>query len=450
MLFPNFRQLLFVGKSSVKSRTEGNSAFDGSYCMIKKLMKNLLRTVALLLAFCITAAAAEQAEPLVIRADRVLDVKNGKLIPDAVVVVQEDKILSISPKELPKNAKVIELKGMTLLPGLIDTHTHLTYDADNYWLDIGRQPHSYSAAYAMVGAKNAKITLMAGFTTVRDLGACCFADIDVMKAIEKNLIDGPDIVPAGHIIATTGSACDQSRADPTITQPGPEDGIGDDIESLVKAVRTQIKYGAKVIKVCADHNAFSEEELKAIADTAHRRKIKLAAHIWDEDSIRKSIAAGADSIEHCGIMSDKTVDEMVQKGVYLVPTMYTLDEWDLSQMKPELRAEIEKDVSEFEESFRRSLRKGVKMAFGSDSGQIPHGDNAKEFTSLVKRGMPPIQAIQSATTNAADLLSLKDRGEIKEGLRADLIAVAGNPLEKISELEKPLFIMKAGKIYKQP
>jgi imidazolonepropionase-like amidohydrolase len=271
-----------------------------------------------------------------------------------------------------------------------------------------------------------------------------------MKAIEKNLIEGPDIIPAGHIIATTGSPCDQSRADPTITQPGPEDGIGDDVDSLVKAVRTQIKYGAKVIKVCADHNAFSEQELKAIADAAHQRKIKFAAHVWDEESIRKSIAAGADSIEHCGIMSDATVDEMVKKGIYLVPTMHTLDDWDLSELKPEIKAQIEKEIPEFEESFRRSLRKGMKMAFGSDSGQIPHGENAKEFTALVKRGMPPLQAIQSATLNAADLLSMHDRGEIKEGLRADLVAVAGNPLERISALEKTLFVMKAGKIYKQP
>ena len=379
-----------------------------------------------------------------------LDVKTGKMISNPVIVIQGDTIQSINPKELPKNGVEVDLRNRTLLPGLIDTHTHITYDAGNYWLDIGRQPHSYSAAYAMVGAKNARITLLAGFTTIRDLGACCFADINVMRAIEKNLIDGPSMVTSGHIIATTGSACDATRADPTIANPGPENGIGNDISSLVKAVRSQIMAGARVIKVCADQGNFTQEELKAIADATHQRRVKLAAHVWEEESIWKSIRAGADSIEHTGIMTEEMMDEMVKKGIYLVPTMYTSDTFDLTGMKPEVRAKIEKELPLFDESFRRSLQKGVKMAFGSDSGQIPHGENAKEFTALVKRGMNPLHAIQTATVNAADMMALKDRGEIKEGLRADLIAVEGNPLEKIAVLENPVFVMKAGKIYKRP
>ncbi len=377
-----------------------------------------------------------------------LDVRTGKLIPDPVLLITGDKITAITSKEFPKDAAVVDLGGSTLLPGLIDTHTHITYDADNYWLDIGKRPHSYAAAYAMVGAKNARTTLLAGFTTIRDLGACCFADFQVMNAIEKGLIDGPSMIVSGHIIATTGSACDQTRADPTITDPGPANGIGDGIDTLVAAVRSQIKFGARVIKVCADQNNFTDAELKAIGDAAHQRRVKFAVHVWEEESIRKGIRAGADSIEHTGHMSEEIVDEMIQKGIYLVPTMYTSDTMDLSNLKPEIRAKIEKELPQFEESFKLALKKGVKMAFGSDTGQIPHGENAKEFTALVRRGMSPLHAIQSATIHAADLLSLTDRGEIKQGLRADLIAVEGNPLEKIELLENPVFVMKAGKIYK--
>ena len=413
------------------------------------MSKFIIAFLAILSPFSVSGQTPEP-QPIVIRATQMLDVRSGKMISNAVIVVTGDQISAINPKNEPQNTTVIELNRLTLLPGLIDTHTHLTYDADNYWLDIGRQSTSYAVAYALVGAKNARTTLLAGFTTVRDLGACCLADIHLMRAIEKNLVDGPSIFPSGSIIATTGSACDQSRADPTITTPGPEQGVGDDVDSLVKAVRTQLRFGARVIKVCADQNTLSQEELKAITQTAHQRRARVAVHVWEEESVKKGIEAGADSIEHTGIMSEAVINEMVAKGIYLVPTMYTNDTFDLSKLKPEIRSMVEKELPQFEESFRLALKKGVKMAFGSDSGQIPHGDNAKEFTALVKRGMPPLQAIQSATVNAADLMSLTDRGEIKEKSRADLIAVEGNPFEDISVLEKPLFVMKGGKVYKQP
>jgi imidazolonepropionase-like amidohydrolase len=414
------------------------------------MVKLLIFAIVIFSAFSLSGQQ-QDPPPTVIKASQMLDVRTGKLLSNAVIVIQGDKISAVNPPgEFPPNATVIDLGNLTLLPGLIDTHTHLTYDADNYWLDIGRQSTSYAVAYALVGAKNARITLLAGFTTVRDLGACCLADIHLMRAIEKNLVDGPSIFPSGNIIATTGSACDQSRADPTVTAPGPEQGIGDDIDSLVKAVRTQLRFGARVIKVCADQNTLSQEELNAIAQTTHQRRAKLAVHVWEEESVKKGINAGADSIEHTGIMSEGVINQLVEKGIYLVPTMYTNDTFDLSQLRPEVRSVVEKDFPKFEESFRLALKKGVKMAFGSDSGQIPHGDNAKEFVALVKRGMPPLQAIQSATINAADLLTLTDRAEIKEKLRADLIAIEGNPLQDITVLERPVFVMKGGKIYKRP
>ncbi len=405
--------------------------------------------LAFAILFCATLQGEESGGIKVIRAGKMLDVKTGKLIENPVIVLKGDFIDSINPKVIPDKAEVLDLHDLILLPGLIDVHTHLTYDAGNYWLDLGRHPHAAAAAYSMVGVKNARITLLAGFTTVRDLGACCYADINLMRAIEKNLVDGPSVFPSGNIIATTGSACDQTRADPSIVQPGPEYGLGDDPDSIVKAVRTQIKYGAKVIKTCSDNDNYSEQELKLMADTAHQRRIKFAVHVWEEKSVRNAVNAGADSVEHAGIMSDDILDEMVRRGTYLVPTMYTLDTMDLSQMKPETRVQVEKELPMFEDAFRRSLKKGLKIAFGSDTGQIPHGENAREFYAMVKRGMTPLHAIQSATCNAADLMSLTDRGLIAEGLRADLIGVAGDPLEDIRALEKPAFVMKAGKVYKQ-
>jgi imidazolonepropionase-like amidohydrolase len=411
-----------------------------------------MKSIFTLIFFFISTfvVAEEPDKAIVIRAKQMLDVSSGKLVPNPVIVVQGDKITAINPDELPAETKVVELKGMTVLPGLIDTHTHIAYDPDNLWIDIGRGPSSYAAGYAIVGAKNARLTLLAGFTTIRDLGACCNADIHVKRAIDKNLIDGPSIYPAGNIITTTGGNCEQAMVDPNITKPGPEHGIGNDIASLREAVRLQIRNGAKVIKVCADRNNFTTEELKAIADAAHQRKIKLAVHVWEQESVRKAIEAGADSIEHSGIMSDADVDAMVQKGIYLVPTMLTMDLFDLSRVPPDVKSRLEKEIPQFEETFQKALKKNAKIAFGSDTGEIPHGENAKEFTAMVKRGMPTLQAIQSATIHAADLMSLPDRGEIKTGLRADLIAVSGNPLESIHLLENPLFVMKAGKIYKQP
>jgi imidazolonepropionase-like amidohydrolase len=265
----------------------------------------------------------------------------------------------------------------------------------------------------------------------------------------QRVTDGPDVYPSGHIISITGGSCDQSSVNPDVKNPGPQEGIADTPDAIVQAVRYQWKYGAKVIKVCADENKFNESELRLMADTAHRLKLKLAVHVWDTESIRASVAAGADSIEHVSLMNDEIIDAMIKKGTYLVPTIYTINTFDYDKMPAELRKQIESEIPIYEKSLRDSIRKGVKIAFGSDTGQIPHGDNAKEFASLVKYGMTPLHAIQSATISAADLLGVTDRGSIEPGLRADLIAVSGNPLEDVTKLEQVSFVMKAGKIYKQ-
>jgi imidazolonepropionase-like amidohydrolase len=403
-----------------------------------------------LLFFILLPAILFGDEPLtIIRAKRMLDVKSGKIISNAVIEIHDDRIQSLQPANIPPNSKTIDLGDVTVLPGLIDMHTHLTYDSMDFRLDLGKQPGMAGAGRALLGAKFARITLMSGFTTVRDLGACCFSDITLMRAIAKGITEGPDVYPSGHIISITGGSCDQSVVNPDVKNPGPQEGIADTPDAIVQAIRYQWKYGAKVIKVCADENKFNESELRLMADTAHRLKLKLAVHVWDTESIRAAVAAGADSIEHVSLMNDEIIDAMVKKGTYLVPTIYTIKTFDYEKMPAELRKQIESEIPIYEKSLRDSIRKGVKIAFGSDTGQIPHGENAKEFASLVKYGMTPLQAIQSATISAADLLGVTDRGSIEPGLRADLIAVSGNPLEDVKTLEHVSFVMKAGKIYKE-
>ena len=405
---------------------------------------------ALLLIFFTAFLFAEDPQVTILRAKRMLDIKSGNIINDAALVIEGGKITSVNSNDLPAQANTIDLGDVTLLPGLIDMHTHLTYDSADFRLDLGKHPGAATSGRALLGAKFAKITLMAGFTTVRDLGACCYSDITLMRAIEKGITEGPDIFPSGYIIAITGGHCDQTVVNPDVKDAGPEEGVADSPEEIVEAVRYQIKYGAKVIKTCADQKQFNEDELRIMADAAHRSGVKLAVHVWETESISNAVNAGADSIEHVSLMNDEIINSMIKKGTYLVPTMYTVDGMDFSKLKPEMKALLEKEMPEYEKSLRNSIKRGVKIAFGSDTGQISHGENAKEFSSLVKYGMTPLQAIQSATIHAADLLGVKDRGSLEAGLRADVIAVKGNPLEDVKTLENVQFVMKSGTIYKKP
>jgi imidazolonepropionase-like amidohydrolase len=400
----------------------------------------------LFLLFSFLADADESV--IVLRAARMLDVRAGVFVPNPVIVIENDRILAVNPEKEPANGQVLDLGDVTVMPGLIDAHTHLTYDADDYRLDLGKQPYATPAGRALVGAKNARITLQAGFTTVRDLGACCFADVTLQKAIEKGHIDGPRIIASAHIIATTGGNCDQTIVQPDIVEGSPLQGIADDRTEIVEAIRLQIKYGAGVIKTCADGNQFTEEELRLMAEIAHQRKVKLAVHVWEPESVLRALNAGADSIEHAMIFTPEVIKLMVKKQVFLVPTMYTIDGLNLEKLPPRTRKRVEPEIPLYKESFRMAVKAGVKIAFGSDSGQIPHGENAKEFGSMVSYGMTPLEAIRSATLNAADLLSAADRGTIENGKLADIIAVPGDPLKDVTVLQKVSFVMKGGKIYR--
>lgn len=410
--------------------------------------------------FFTTVVLAQPTPPVtVLRAARMLDVTTGKIVSNAVVVVEGDRIKAVNASSLPSGARLVDLGNVTLLPGLIDLHTHITMQLgpDSF----NRMGRDTAADSALRGAYYARKTLLAGFTTIRNVGADGFSDVSLMKAIEAGMTDGPRIVPAGHAIGITGGHCDATGFAPGVLERGPESGIADGKEKILMAVRYQIKHGAKVIKTCATAGVlsfessvgaqqYSEEELRVIAEEAHRHGVKVAAHAHGTEGILAAVRAGIDSIEHGSMLNDEAIRLMKEKRTYLVPTTYLADSINLNLLPPPLRAKAQSILPLAKENLRKAIQAGVKIGFGTDAAVYPHGDNAKEFAALVERGMTPLQAIQAATVNAADLLGVDDRGAVQEGKLADLIAVPGNPLENVRALEEVRFVMKGGIIYKQP
>lgn len=400
---------------------------------------------------------AQPAPVVVVRAARMLDVVRGEMLRDAVVVVEGGKIAALKPAALPSGAKVIDLGDVTLLPGLMDVHTHLTGDNEG---DIYNLPvHETAVDGVLRGVVNAKKTLLAGFTTVRDVGnAGEFSDVALMHAVEKGWIPGPTIIPAGHAIGITGGHCDQTGFIPGVLQMTPEQGVADGIGEVVKSVRYQAKYGAKVIKICATAGVFSFdstvgaqqyslEEMRAIVEEAHRHGFKVAAHAHGAEGIIAASKAGVASIEHGTILTPEAVQVLKQNGTFLVPNPFIFDQLDTSKLPPVIRAKEESLKPLEKKSLTLALEAGVKLAFGTDAAVIPHGMNGKQFYSLVTRGVKPLEAIRMATVNAAELIGLADRGAVEAGKVADLIAVKGNPLEEIRVMEQPVFVMKGGVVY---
>ena len=424
----------------------------------------LLRLTAALL-LCIAPLAAQSGTALF--ADRMLDVRSGELIDDVIVFVDGEVITrietlrpfaSIEAQELDRigaNYQVQVLGDVTLLPGLIDCHTHLNSDLEGDW--VHRSVVDGPADSALRGARNAKITLHAGFTTVRDVGAGGFADVALMRAIDKGFVEGPRMFPAGHTIGITGGHADTTGYRPGIAERGPEQGIADGVDEVVQAVRYQIKHGAKVIKTCATAGVLSHEgpvgaqqysleELEAMVAEASRHGIKVAAHAHGTEGIIAAVKAGVASIEHGSVLTDEAIRLMKEHGTYLVPTTYLADAIDLDQLPAMIRAKAESILPEAKRSVSKAIAAGVKLAFGTDAAVYPHGLNAREFAALVQRGMTPLAAIQSATLGATDLIGVDDRGVIAAGKLADLIAVPGNPLTDVSLLESVHFVMKGGVI----
>ena len=408
-----------------------------------------------------TAAPTEntqQEELIVLRAARMLDVKTGRLISPAVVVIEKDRIKSVNPATVPRG-QLIDLGNVTLLPGFIDMHTHLSFDIEGAWLH--RAVTDTAGDYALRGARNARNTLLAGFTTVRDVGSGDFVDVALMRAIDQDFIPGPRVFPAGHSIGITGGHCDTTGYAPGVQEHGPKQGVADGTDGVLKAVRYQIKHGAKVIKICATAGVLSlegpvgaqqlsETELRVIVEEAARHGVKVAAHAHGTEGIIAAVRAGVASIEHGSVLNDEAIRLMKERGTYLVPTSYLGQVIRLDALPPPIRAKAEYILPLARQSLQLAIKSGVKIAFGTDAAVIPHGQNAKEFGVLVERGMTPIEAIRTATINAADLLGVNDRGNIEPGLLSDIVAVPGNPLDNIRVLEDVRFVMKGGQIYKRP
>jgi imidazolonepropionase-like amidohydrolase len=412
-------------------------------------------------ALCVLAAFVARAEPVVIEADGYVDVVAGRLVSPAVIVVDGERIAAVNPATRPPGAKTIALRGHTLLPGLMDSHVHLNYIIGEGW---ETEPVRFTTGdFALRAIPHASKTLLAGFTTVRDLGTGLgFSDVALMNAIDKGWVAGPRIIPAGHALSISGGHCDQSMGfAPGIVPPNYVSGTADGVDEVVKAVRYQIKHGAKVIKICATAGVlsfegpagaqqYSLEELRAAAEETHRHGLKIAAHAHGTEGIVASSEAGIDSIEHNSMMTDEAAAILKKNGSFVVPNLHLIDTLKTTELPPALAAKQAKLGPLAIESFRRALRNGLKVSFGTDAGVFPHGDNAKEFTARARQGDTPLHAIRSATVVNAELFDTPDRGKIEAGLLADLVAVAGNPLEDIALLEDVRFVMKGGVVYKQP
>ena len=422
-------------------------------------MRTRLIAVTLGLSVVFAAPVHAQEQPIALRAARMLDVRSGRMVPNALVVVRDGVIAQVGGSA-PADARVVDLGDVTLTPGWIDAHVHLTGEALTATSYLGSVRET-AVDDALRGVANARRTVEAGFTTVRNLGARGFADIALAHAIERGDVVGPRIIGAGHSIGITGGHCDETGWAPGLFDLGPEEGVADGTDEVTEAVRHQIKFGAGVIKICATAGVLSfegpvgaqqltEAEMRAAVEEAARHGLVVAAHAHGTEGIKAAVRAGVASIEHGSILDDEAVRLMRDRGTFLVPTSYLVTPI-LAMELPEAFMRKAREVAPLmRESLRRAIRGGVRVAFGTDAGVFPHGDNAREFAVYVESGLSPLDALRTATLNAAELLGVSDRGAIAEGLLADLVAVPGNPLEDIRVTERPVFVMVGGVIVRQP
>ncbi|HKX33688.1 MAG TPA: amidohydrolase family protein, partial [Blastocatellia bacterium] len=383
------------------------------------------------------------------------------LMAQPVVVIEGERITIVGANSpIPANAEVIDLGQKTLVPGLIDCHTHLTFDPDT----LGYSSLGISVPReALRGAKNARLTIEAGFTTVRNVGASGYADIALRDSINAGELAGPRIVASGPALGITGGHCDENLLAPEYHRSA--EGVADGVPNVMQKTREVIKYGAGVIKICSTGGVLSLgddpkasqytiEEMKAIVEEAHRLGRKVAAHAHGGQGIKLAVLAGVDSIEHGTYIDDEAVKLMKEHGTYLVPTLY-LGDWFLENYKklglpPSIIAKAQEVMPTARKNIARAFGLGVPVAFGTDSAVYPHGLNAREFAVYVRLGLTPLQAIQTATLNASKLLGWEDRvGTIEPGRYADLIAVDGDPLKDVTELERVRWVMKGGVVIKK-
>jgi imidazolonepropionase-like amidohydrolase len=418
--------------------------------------------LASVLAACLLLAAPLSAQsgdmdvgPTVLRAARMLDVVSGEMLEDVVIVVEDGMISAVNPPSVPQSTQDMDLGDVTLLPGFLDAHTHLSGQVGT---GTFTQAVTTTEAFgAFNAAKYGAITLRAGFTTVRDFGGDI--TVELGKAVERGDILAPRVIPSRNALGITGGHCDATGFSPGILEGGPEEGVADGPWQVIEAVRYQIKHGAKVIKTCATAGVLSMEgpvgaqqytleELTAMVDEAARHGIKVAAHAHGSEGILAAVQAGVASIEHGSILTDEIMDLMIEKGTYLVPTTYLVDRIPLDELPAVMRAKAEEILPQMRESHQRAIDHGVPIAFGTDAAVYPHGENAGEFEVYVQMGMSRLEALRTATIYAADLLDTPDRGTLSVGMLADIIAVPGNPLQDITVTKDVRFVMLGGKVIK--
>ena len=393
--------------------------------------------------------------PTVLRGARMLDVETGEMHTDAVLVVEDGVITAVNPETAPHSMHDMNLGDVTLLPGFIDAHTHLGGQISaTSFTDAVTRTEAWGAYNAVVYGGR---TIRAGFTTVRDYGGD--VTVELGHAVERGDIVGPRVVPSRHPLGITGGHCDVTGFAPGVREGGIEEGVADGPWEVVEAVRYQIKHGAKVIKTCATAGVLSMEgpvgaqqytleELTAMVEEAARHGIKVAAHAHGPEGILAAVQAGVASIEHGSVLTDEIMDLMIEKGTYLVPTTYLADRIDLDALPPLVRSKAEQIRPVMRVSLQRAIERGVPIAFGTDAGVFPHGENAGEFGIYVQLGMTELDALRTATIHAADLLDTPDRGRLAEGMLADIIAVPGNPLDDIEVTKDVRFVMLGGRVIK--
>lgn len=426
------------------------------------MRSSVLLRAGMIAAAALTAAALTPvfADTVVVSADRMVDVLTGRIVDQPLVTIVDGRISSIGQgSAIPSGARRVDLKGMTLLPGLIDMHTHLTSDphysgyrrlqfTDNFW--------------TVVGVANAKKTLEAGFTTVRNVGSANYDDVAIKQAIEQGIVTGPRIVPATYAIGATGGHCDATELPPSVTAQRPN--IANGPEEIRATVRKLRKYGAEVIKFCGTGGVLSKTdtvgaqqydlaEMKALVNEAHMLGLRVAVHAHGTSGIKDAIRAGVDTIEHASLADEEAFTLAKQHGTWFSMDIYN-DDYILAEGEKNglYKESLEKERMiglKQRQTFQAAVKAGVKMIFGTDAGVYPNGDNARQFVTMVKWGMTPMQAIQAATANAAEALGRQaDVGAIAVGRYGDLIAVAGDPLADVSRLQSVAFVMKGGEIVK--
>jgi imidazolonepropionase-like amidohydrolase len=425
-------------------------------------MRHYTAVAAILVALAQPFAA--DAQVIAVSADRLIDVAAGRVVQQPIVLIRDGRITAAGPRSevlVPADARRIDLPGMTVLPGLIDMHVHL--DADpSYGGYTGLQFND--RFWSVLTVPHAMRTLQAGFTTVRNVGSDAWNDVGLRQAIEEGKVQGPRIVSAAYSFGSTGGHCDSTYFPPSMDEKNPFNA--DSNEDGRRSVRRLRKYGAQVIKICATGGVFSRntepgaqqmtlDEMKAVVDEAHMQGLKVAAHAHGATGIRDAALAGIDTIEHASLIDDDGIRAVKARGTWLAMDIYNTEYTQAEGKKNgvlEDNLRKDREIAETQrQGFKRAHAAGVKMVYGTDAGVYPHGDNGKQFQWMVRYGMTPMQAIQSATLHAAEALGSHGReiGVLATGRQADLVAVAGNPLDDIRLLENIAFVMKAGTVVKE-